>query len=99
MNAIVTGAAGFVASHVVDALLLRGDRVFAVDNLLTGSQQNLGNALGHSNFSLLIADVAHDGEAMWSGSADRQAATMPSFTWRRRQAHETIRNSPLKPWR
>jgi nucleoside-diphosphate-sugar epimerase len=64
MNAIVTGAAGFVASHVVDAMLSRGDRVFAIDNLLTGSQENLRNALGHGNFRLLIADVAHDGDVI-----------------------------------
>ncbi len=64
MNAIVTGAAGFVASHVVDAMLSRGDRVFAIDNLLTGSQENLRNALGHGNFRLLIADVARDGDVI-----------------------------------
>jgi nucleoside-diphosphate-sugar epimerase len=64
MNAIVTGAAGFVASHVVDAMLSRGDRVLAVDNLLTGSQQNLRNALRHDNFAFLIADVARDADVI-----------------------------------
>ncbi len=64
MNTIITGAAGFVASHVVDAMLSRGDRVIGVDNLLTGSQQNLQSALKDDNFAFLVADVAHDGHAI-----------------------------------
>lgn len=60
MNVIVTGGAGFVASHVVDALLARGDAVFAIDNLLTGSTANLKRALEQTKFSFLVADVATD---------------------------------------
>ncbi len=64
MNVIVTGAAGFVASHVVDAMLSRGDRVIGVDNLLTGSRQNLHDALQDDSFAFLVADVAHDARAI-----------------------------------
>jgi nucleoside-diphosphate-sugar epimerase len=64
MNAIVTGAAGFVPSHVVDALLLRGERVFGIDNLLTGSIENLGKPLRSERFSLLVADLVTDAEAI-----------------------------------
>src|SRR5436309_139561 len=44
MRAMVTGGAGFIGSHLVDALLARGDEVHVVDNLTTGSCENLGDA-------------------------------------------------------
>ena len=44
MRAIVTGGAGFVGSHVVDALLARGDEVTVVDNLSTGRRENVDPA-------------------------------------------------------
>lgn len=41
---MVTGGAGFIGSHLVDALLARGDEVHVVDNLATGSRENLAGA-------------------------------------------------------
>lgn len=41
MRAVVTGGAGFIGSHVADALLARGDEVHVVDNLATGSRDNV----------------------------------------------------------
>jgi UDP-glucose 4-epimerase len=41
MRAVVTGGAGFIGSHVADALLARGDEVHVVDNLATGSRENV----------------------------------------------------------
>jgi UDP-glucose 4-epimerase len=41
VRAVVTGGAGFIGSHVVDALLARGDEVHVVDNLSTGRHENL----------------------------------------------------------
>lgn len=64
MNSIITGAAGFVASHVVDAMLSRGDRVFAIDNFVTGSAANLRGAESSSRFRLLEADAAKDQHAI-----------------------------------
>src|SRR5436189_2901000 len=41
VRAIVTGGAGFIGSHVVDALLARGDEVTVVDNLASGKRENV----------------------------------------------------------
>ena len=45
MRVLVTGGAGFIASHLVDALLARGDEVWALDDLSTGNLRNLSTAL------------------------------------------------------
>ncbi len=45
MRTLVTGGAGFIGSHVVDALLARGDEVHVVDNLATGSRGNLAEGV------------------------------------------------------
>jgi UDP-glucose 4-epimerase len=45
MKTLVTGGAGFIGSNLVDALLARGDEVTVLDNLSTGKQENLGQAL------------------------------------------------------
>jgi UDP-glucose 4-epimerase len=45
MRALVTGGSGFIGSHLVDALLARGDEVVVVDNLFTGNRDNLVSAL------------------------------------------------------
>jgi UDP-glucose 4-epimerase len=42
---LVTGGAGFIASHIVDELLLRGERVRVLDNFSTGREENLAGAL------------------------------------------------------
>jgi UDP-glucose 4-epimerase len=44
MNCLVTGGAGFIGSHVVDALVARGDQVTVVDNLSAGRRSNLVDA-------------------------------------------------------
>ena len=45
MRVLVTGGAGFIGSHLVDALLARGDEVWALDDLSTGNLRNLSSAL------------------------------------------------------
>jgi UDP-glucose 4-epimerase len=45
MEALVTGGAGFIGSHLVDALLERGDRVVVIDDLSTGRRENLEHAV------------------------------------------------------
>jgi len=49
-KALVTGGAGFIGSHIVDALLSRGTRVTVLDNLSTGHRSNLGQALPKIDF-------------------------------------------------
>jgi nucleoside-diphosphate-sugar epimerase len=65
---VVTGGAGFLGSHLCEALLARGDEVVAVDNLLSGSRANLAGLVGGSGFSFIEADVS-DGLPV-TGSVD-----------------------------
>lgn len=54
---LVTGGAGFIGSHFVDALLARGDSVIALDNLATGRLANLEHAVRHSGFRFVHGSV------------------------------------------
>ncbi len=58
MNILVTGAAGFIGSHLVDALVARGHRVVGVDNLSLGTRRNLQGMQGHPGFTLIECDVS-----------------------------------------
>jgi UDP-glucose 4-epimerase len=62
MKALVTGGAGFIGSHLVDALLERGDDVVVIDDLSTGRRENLDGALARGA-SLLEGDIT-DAEAI-----------------------------------
>jgi nucleoside-diphosphate-sugar epimerase len=55
---VVTGGAGFLGSHLCDALLDRGDEVVAVDNLVTGSRENVDRLLQRQGCSFLEQDVS-----------------------------------------
>ena len=55
MNALVTGGAGFIGSHVVDALVARGDSVRVLDDLFSGDRENVNPAA-----TLLVAGVADE---------------------------------------
>ncbi|HEV7888774.1 MAG TPA: UDP-glucuronic acid decarboxylase family protein [Acidimicrobiales bacterium] len=59
MRVVVTGGAGFLGSHLSDALLARGDEVVAVDNLVTGSLDNLAHLAGNKRFTYVRADVSN----------------------------------------
>jgi dTDP-glucose 4,6-dehydratase len=57
MRVLVTGAAGFLGSHLTDALLGDGHSVIGVDNLCTGSPRNLEHLKRESRFEFLEADI------------------------------------------
>jgi dTDP-glucose 4,6-dehydratase len=54
---LISGAAGFIGSHLCDRLLAGGDSVIAVDNLITGSRRNLAQLEGHAHFRFVEYDV------------------------------------------
>jgi UDP-glucuronate decarboxylase len=54
---LVTGAAGFLGSHLVDRLLQDGHEVLGVDNLFTGSKKNLEHLHGNPRFEFLRHDI------------------------------------------
>ncbi len=57
MRIIVSGAAGFIGSHMCDRLLAEGHTVVALDNFLTGAKQNLAHLSGNPGFELIEQDV------------------------------------------
>ena len=54
---VVTGAAGFLGSHLSDLLIQRGHRVVGIDNFVTGSADNISHLAGNPNFKFLQQDV------------------------------------------
>jgi UDP-glucose 4-epimerase len=70
MRSLVTGGAGFIGSHLVDALLARRDEVIVVDDLSTGRHENLDSALA-KGAELFTADI-RDGAAMSALARERR---------------------------
>ncbi len=55
---VVAGGAGFLGSHLCDRLIERGDSVVCLDDLSTGSKENVAHLQGHEHFRLLVEDVS-----------------------------------------
>ena len=57
MKILVTGGAGFIGSHLDDALIARGHQVTVVDNLVLGRKENIAHLLEHPNFKFEEVDI------------------------------------------
>jgi dTDP-glucose 4,6-dehydratase len=68
LRAIISGAAGFIGSHLCDRLLAEGWGVLGLDNFLTGSERNVAHLKRNSRFELLTQDVTQPFEV--DGAAD-----------------------------
>jgi UDP-glucose 4-epimerase len=60
MRVLITGGAGFVGSHLAEALLERGDEVHVLDNLSTGSIDNIAHLKKHPRFHYVIDTVTNE---------------------------------------
>jgi dTDP-glucose 4,6-dehydratase len=69
MRYVVSGAAGFIGSHLCDRLLENGHSVVAIDNLITGHTENIAHLTGHPAFAFIEADVCQP--VAVSGPVDR----------------------------
>ena len=56
-NILVTGGAGFIGSHLCNALINLGHKVICLDNLLTGSINNISTLISHPNFEFIDHDI------------------------------------------
>lgn len=58
MRTVITGGAGFLGSHLCDRLLARGDEVVCLDNLITGSRDNVAHLADNPKFEFIHHDVS-----------------------------------------
>lgn len=58
-NVIITGGAGFLGSHLCDRFIQEGDKVICIDNLITGSPENIAHLFGHPKFEFIQHDVTN----------------------------------------
>ena len=59
MRVLITGAAGFLGSHLCDRFIAEGHTVVGMDNLITGSMDNIAQLMGHERFSFISQDVSN----------------------------------------
>ncbi|HOJ30693.1 MAG TPA: SDR family oxidoreductase [bacterium] len=74
MNIIVVGGAGFLGSHLCDALVIRGNRVLCIDNFITGAKENITHLLKNKNFVFLE-------ESIITGEIDKKLPFTPDIVF------------------
>ena len=57
MNIVITGGSGFVGSYLCEKLINDGHKIIVIDNLLTGSTENIKDLMDNENFSFIEQDV------------------------------------------
>lgn len=60
MRILITGAAGFLGSHLCDRLLADGHEVIGMDNFVTGSRENIAHLMGNEKFTFYKHDISND---------------------------------------
>jgi len=58
MRTLITGGAGFLGSHLCDYLMEKGHDVICIDNLLTGSSENIEHCIGNPKFTFIKHNVS-----------------------------------------
>jgi dTDP-glucose 4,6-dehydratase len=59
MRVLITGAAGFLGSHLSDRFISEGHQVVGMDNLITGNMDNIAHLIGHDRFEFIKHDVSN----------------------------------------
>ena len=59
MRILITGAAGFLGSHLCDRLIMEGHDVVGMDNFITGSKENISHLFGNDHFTFFKHDVSN----------------------------------------
>ena len=82
-RSVVAGGAGFLGSHLCDALIERGDEVLCVDNCSTGSTDNISHLNDHERFTFLHHDVVQPGlaeqvETLWPDQGPTRVLNLAS---------------------
>lgn len=62
MNVLVVGGAGFIGSHLCDALLASGEKVICVDDFSLGTKENIEHLINNKNFKLYTMDASDENE-------------------------------------
>ena len=86
MRILITGGAGFLGSHLTDRFLAEGHEVLVLDNLITGSLDNVSHHFGHPHFMFIKHDVTTHIHAL--------APSTPCFISPHQPAPKIFRPSP-----
>jgi len=94
MSVLVTGGAGFIGSHLTEALLERGETVWVLDDLSTGNLQNIWHLFEHPRFHFVEGSVLDEGVLAETMRQCRKVYHFGSRRWR-----QVSRGRPLAHFR